>query len=162
MCMSVCLHVCMCSVCGHDIHGGQKGVSDPLELEIKTLVGCHMGAGNRPWVLCRSSQCSYPWSHLSGPLAYVCRSVWWCCVAGLLVPPRSPTRALHVSVSLGKEPWGRATHSLLSVEECLRLFLTPFRWFASQQDPIEPAAAAWGLERLDSVGSSRSFPRSRQ
>lgn len=37
---------------------GQKMVSDPLELELKMVVHCHVGTGNQIWVLCRSSKCS--------------------------------------------------------------------------------------------------------
>lgn len=53
-------------------------------------------------------------------------------------------------------------HSLLSVGERLRLFLTPSLQFASQQDPMEHAAAARSLEMLDTVGSSHSCPSSSQ
>lgn len=54
------------------------------------------------------------------------------------------------------------SHSLLSVGERLRLFLTLSLQFASQQDPTEHAAAARGLEMLDTVGSSHSCPSSSQ
>ena len=47
-------------------------------------------------------------------------------------------------------------HSLLSDGDRLRLFLTPSLQYASQQDPTEHAAAARGLEMLDTVGSSHS------
>lgn len=32
--------------------------SDPLELELETVVSCHMGARSRTQVLCKNSQCS--------------------------------------------------------------------------------------------------------
>lgn len=34
--------------------------SDPLELEFQVVVSCHLGAGNRTWVLCKSSHLSSP------------------------------------------------------------------------------------------------------
>ena len=33
-------------------------VSDPLKLELQTVVSCHVGAGNQIWILWKSSQCS--------------------------------------------------------------------------------------------------------
>lgn len=30
---------------------GQKGASGPLELELWTVVSCHVGSGNQTWVL---------------------------------------------------------------------------------------------------------------
>ncbi|CAO2579474.1 hypothetical protein LEMLEM_LOCUS1012 [Lemmus lemmus] len=33
-------------------------VSDPLKLDLQTVVSCHVGAGNRTWVLWKSCQCS--------------------------------------------------------------------------------------------------------
>lgn len=34
MCLSVCLHVCLCVTCVSDAHGDQKKPSDPLEMVI--------------------------------------------------------------------------------------------------------------------------------
>ena len=57
-CMYECiasLHVGMpvlCNACR-----GQKEVLDPLELELWMVVSCHVGAGNRTQVLCKSSYC---------------------------------------------------------------------------------------------------------
>ena len=39
-------------------------VSDPLGLELQTVVSCHVGAGNWIPVLWKSNQCSKPLSHL--------------------------------------------------------------------------------------------------
>ena len=39
-------------------------VSDPLGLELQTVVSCHVGAGNWIPVLCKSNKCSKPLSHL--------------------------------------------------------------------------------------------------
>jgi hypothetical protein len=33
-------------------------VLDPLELELQTVVSCHVNAGNRTWVLWKSMWCS--------------------------------------------------------------------------------------------------------
>lgn len=61
MCISV-LHAYMsvrvpalCRQCC--VHGGQREVSDALELEFQTVVGYHVVARNQTWVLCKSSQC---------------------------------------------------------------------------------------------------------
>jgi hypothetical protein len=35
--------------------GDQKEVSDALKLELQTDGGCHVGARNRTWVLCKSA-----------------------------------------------------------------------------------------------------------
>lgn len=35
--------------------GGQKMMSDPLELELLMVVSCHVGAGNQTQVLCKSN-----------------------------------------------------------------------------------------------------------
>jgi hypothetical protein len=47
ICGFACIHVCV-------------RVSDPLGLELQTVVSCHVGAG-------QSSQCSQPLSHVSSP-----------------------------------------------------------------------------------------------
>lgn len=46
MCRSVCLHVCMCTVCMQCPWRPEKGVGS-LDLELETIVSCHVGAGNR-------------------------------------------------------------------------------------------------------------------
>lgn len=43
---------------------GQEKLSDPLELELPVVVNHYVVAGNQTQVLCRSSQCSNPLSHL--------------------------------------------------------------------------------------------------
>lgn len=40
--------------------GGWKRASELLELELQPVVGSHVGAGNRAWVLGKSSCCSWP------------------------------------------------------------------------------------------------------
>ena len=64
MCMPACLY-------GHHayvgVNGGQKRVSDDLELEMSNSY-CELfevGAKNRLHILCKISQCSSPLSHLS-------------------------------------------------------------------------------------------------
>ena len=37
----------MCAPCVLGAHGGQRRASDPLELELQMVLGCHVGAGNR-------------------------------------------------------------------------------------------------------------------
>jgi hypothetical protein len=47
MCMGVFhLHVCMCTTCLSGTRGGQKRVLAPLEMELQTVVSCHVGAEN--------------------------------------------------------------------------------------------------------------------
>lgn len=45
-------------MCVSDAYGGQKAALDHLELEIQTIVKCHVGAENQTWVLCKNRQCS--------------------------------------------------------------------------------------------------------
>jgi hypothetical protein len=40
----------------------------PLELELEMVVSCHMGVGNRIWVVCKHGQHFQLLSYLSGPL----------------------------------------------------------------------------------------------
>lgn len=42
MCMSYCLHVCLCIACILDTLRSQKSVLDPLELELQ-IVNHHVG-----------------------------------------------------------------------------------------------------------------------
>ena len=45
--------------------GGQKQVSNSLELELQMVVSCHVGAGNLTQVLWKMNQCSELLSHFS-------------------------------------------------------------------------------------------------
>lgn len=47
MCL-VCLHRCLCIRCTCGIHRGQKGASDPLELELEMFVSHHTVQGIQP------------------------------------------------------------------------------------------------------------------
>ena len=42
-----CLYVCLCTLCVPDACGGQKKVSDLLDLELQMIVSCHVGAESR-------------------------------------------------------------------------------------------------------------------
>lgn len=53
----ICLY-CVYPMCVSDAYGGQKAALDHLELEIQTIVKCHVGAENQTWVLCKNRQCS--------------------------------------------------------------------------------------------------------
>lgn len=54
-----CLYVCMDPVLGtFGALRGQIRVSDPLELELQTFSGHHVGAGNQAQVLHKSHKCS--------------------------------------------------------------------------------------------------------
>lgn len=52
----------MCSVCVSNTCGGQKRVSDHLELELWVVVSCHEYAGDRTRVCWESSQHPEPLS----------------------------------------------------------------------------------------------------
>lgn len=41
-----CMHIC--EPYAHSILSGQEKVSDPLELELRIVMICHVGAGNEP------------------------------------------------------------------------------------------------------------------
>lgn len=56
--------VCICALCAFIASRVQKRALDALELELQTLVICHVGPGNRTQALYSSIQCSYPLSHL--------------------------------------------------------------------------------------------------
>lgn len=57
ICVSVCMHACMCSVCVQwKACRGEKRASDPLELEIKMTVSHHVSAKNRTAVLCKENK----------------------------------------------------------------------------------------------------------
>jgi hypothetical protein len=55
MCIGVCLHVCFC-----------KDIGFP-ELELQTVVSCHVGTGTWTFVLWKRNSVSYPLNHLSSP-----------------------------------------------------------------------------------------------
>ena len=43
--------ICVCVPHTHSVQECQKKMSDPLELELQTVVSCHVGAGNQTLVL---------------------------------------------------------------------------------------------------------------
>lgn len=45
MCMSVCIYVCALLI--YSSCGGQKEEADSLELDLHTIVNCHVDAGNQ-------------------------------------------------------------------------------------------------------------------
>lgn len=52
----------MYTVCMSSVSGGQNRELDDLKLELQRVVNCHVGAGNRIWIHCRSSQSPLPLS----------------------------------------------------------------------------------------------------
>lgn len=56
------IHLCTCTECE-----GQNWVSGPLEREFRVVVSHLVGAGNRTYVLYKSSKCSKLLKHLSRP-----------------------------------------------------------------------------------------------
>lgn len=64
-----CPHLCLRTTCIPSASGGQNGVFDPLELELKTVVNCPtVRARNQTQVSCKSNKHSTPRSHLPKPL----------------------------------------------------------------------------------------------
>jgi hypothetical protein len=63
LCLYVSLLVYTSTTTWLQYHRGQKRAPDPQELELHTLVSCHVGARNWTLVLQKGSQCSYPLSH---------------------------------------------------------------------------------------------------
>lgn len=65
ICIIVSVSVCFSYMyaCGPPVkhtgaHGGQDRVSHSQKQELKTVVRCHVEAGNWIWVLCKSNKCS--------------------------------------------------------------------------------------------------------
>lgn len=58
--------------------GGQKRPLGPLELELQKVLSCAVGAGNKAWVLCKSSGCSQPLDNLSRHLFVVVVDLFIC------------------------------------------------------------------------------------
>jgi hypothetical protein len=56
MCIWPARVVCATHVCS--AYGGQKTACAALDLELKMVVSCHVGAGKRTWILWKSSQSS--------------------------------------------------------------------------------------------------------
>lgn len=46
------------TLCVFGALGGQKSVSDPLELELNMIMSGHMGSGNQTWFLWKNNQCA--------------------------------------------------------------------------------------------------------
>lgn len=74
----------MCSVC--------LSVSDPLKLELQTVLSCHMDAENRTRVLWKNNQCSQLMGHLSSTATFFFNCV--CCIL------RSAYRYMHLCTYL--------------------------------------------------------------
>lgn len=55
---NICLCVCVNTMCMSGTHGGQKRESEPLELELRTVVSHDVSARKQVWVLYKLSQCS--------------------------------------------------------------------------------------------------------
>lgn len=51
-----CLCIRVCTVCVPSAHRDQKGMSDPLELQLTMVVNHYVSAGNWTQALCKSSQ----------------------------------------------------------------------------------------------------------
>lgn len=52
------LHFCLYTLCVLGALGGQKSVSNPLELELNMIMSGHVGSGNQTWFLWKSNQCA--------------------------------------------------------------------------------------------------------
>lgn len=58
-------HMFVYHICLSGTFGDQKKLSDPLKLELQTVVSRHVCVGNGIWALWKSSSCSSLLSHLS-------------------------------------------------------------------------------------------------
>lgn len=58
-------YICTPHACS--THRGQKGESETLKVHLWAVVSCQVDSRNPTWGLCKSSLCSYLWSHLSSP-----------------------------------------------------------------------------------------------
>lgn len=56
---------CTCVPHAWYVHRGPKRASDPLRRKLEMVGSCHIGAGNRTWVLQKGSQCTSPLNHLA-------------------------------------------------------------------------------------------------
>ena len=63
---TVCMQICAPMSCS--AAEVRRGHQIPLELELQTVVSCHVSAGNGTQVLCKSNQYSLLLSHLSSPI----------------------------------------------------------------------------------------------
>lgn len=67
----MCMRVCLCTICPPGIHGNQKRLSDPLELQLQTCWAMMWVLGIEPRPHGRAaSQWSKPLSNLSDPLPF--------------------------------------------------------------------------------------------
>jgi hypothetical protein len=53
--MGICLHMCLSSKFVPTAIRGQKGASEPLELEVPVVGSCRVGVGTGTWVIGWSS-----------------------------------------------------------------------------------------------------------
>jgi hypothetical protein len=53
-----CRYVCLCTMCVLSFHGGQKRVSNPLELQLQMAVNHRAGAENQTYVHYKGNRCS--------------------------------------------------------------------------------------------------------
>ena len=93
MCISVFLHVCLCTMCVPGACRGQKAALGPLGLELHTDVSCSVGPGTSTWVFWKGAAylttepCLHPavpsvcW--LLHPHSCMSHPLWWvshlCC-----------------------------------------------------------------------------------
>jgi hypothetical protein len=57
--------MCLCAKCMQCQGRPEDSIGFPLQLELQTLVSCHVVAGNPTGVLWKNTQCSFPLSFLS-------------------------------------------------------------------------------------------------
>lgn len=100
-------------------HGGQK-VLDPLGLELQVLVSCHMGSGNRTWILCRiqvfltAKPALWPWDQVF-KIPYVSQTMsHWVFRAWLIPVPPALLQMTAPYLFYGRiaSHWAYVTHFL--------------------------------------------------
>lgn len=56
--LGILLERCLCTMCMAGAHGGQKGRTEALDLEVQTVVSDHVGAGDQAGTSARAAHCS--------------------------------------------------------------------------------------------------------
>lgn len=129
MCMSACLHVCMCSMC---MPCAQKWCQIPMNRNYRlyTVMSHTVGAENQTHMPCKGSKGSEWLSHRPGSWEYTFYAPHPPCP----VLPSGKLPALLCSSFSGK-PWYQITPSLWAFHPCL------FNCFLSET--VSPSSSSW-------------------
>ena len=114
--MYACMHVCPGTMCMFNVPGGQKGVSDLLELELQTVATCQVTAGYLSGYSGRTDSVLLL-GHLSSPVFLKQNKTIsmylhaWVCVHKILLPSFTETfRHRHKNIGT----WSKICRELVS------------------------------------------------